>query len=500
MKKVILYLLVFIIPIFNNCSKEAEIGEKDYPFILTGEITDITGTSVVFNGEIISTGKDEIIEYGFLWDKTEPRIETANKAVVSNPAATGSFSLSINYNLIKDSVQIVRSYIKTNNLVVYGNQQRFTCNGGMPAEIYDFSPRKGYVNSTVVITGNYFTNRKEKVSVFFGDKKAVIDSCSNERLVVRVPDVDVDMEVSITVSVYNKATASDNKFRAFTYWKRISDFPGKVRYSTSSFSIDNMGYVGLGANSDGGYYRDFYRYNPQNDSWSRIADFPGAACAYAIGFSYNGKGYVGFGYSYQEYYRDLWAYDPTTDQWSKVAMNENIWTYEDACFVIENELFVVAQSGVHKLNLDNMEFTNLGYFTGNYRFFTTGFSLNGKGYMFAGQEPGNRYLKDLWEYNRNENSWEKISELKGSKYRDSPISFTLGNRMFMGMGGFSTAYNDIFEYEITNNAWYELERLPGKGRKHAASFTVNNKAYVGTGRSGYYDELTDFYEFDPFKE
>lgn len=500
MKKIVLYLSVIIIPLFNNCSKEAENGVKENPVIHTDEITDITDSSVVFNGEIISIGKDEIIEYGFLWDKIEPRIETANKAVMSNPATTGSFSLLVNYNLFKDSVQYVRTYLKTNNLVVYGNQIRFTCNCGMPAEIYDFSPRKGYVNTKVVITGNYFTDRKDKVSVYFGDIKVEIDSCSNERLVVRVPEIDEDMEVSITVSVYNKATVSDNKFRAFTYWKRISDFPGVRRYGTSSFSIDNMGYVGMGAHNDEGYLRDFYRYNPQSDSWERIADFPGPGRNYALGFSYNGKGYVGFGFSGPGYCNDLWEYDPSTDQWSSVAMNYNIWTDKDAYFVIGNELFIVAQSGVHKLDLDNMEFSNLGHFTGNYRFFTTGFSLNDKGYMFAGQEPDFKYLKDLWEYNRNENSWKMISELEGSKHRDSPISFTLGNRMFMGMGGFTTVYNDIFEYEITNNKWYELEKLPGKGRKHAAYFTINDKAYVATGFAGYYDELTDFYEFDPFKE
>lgn len=454
----------------------------------------------MFNGEIISTGNDEIIESGYLWNVDEPNIETANKAVISNHATIGTYSIRIDSNLFKDSVQLVRAYLKTNKLIVYGNQIKFTCNGGVPAIISKIEPLKGYVNSVVVISGDNFSYQKENVSVYFGDIEAEIDSCSDNRIVVRVPDFDVDSEVNIKVSVYNKATTSVNTFKALTYWKKIANFPGTERYGATSFSIDSDGYVGMGNQYYGDYYKDFYKYNSQNNSWKKIADFPGEARKYAIGFSYKGKGYVGFGYANHHYYNDIWEYDPNTDTWLKVIENKNIRTYEDAYFLIEEELFIVTQTGVYKLNLENMTFSNLGQFTGNYRFYTTGFSLNDKGYLFAGQQPGNTYMKDLWEYDSKANVWTKLSELAGSEFRDSPISFSLGERLFMGLGGFSDAYNDIFEYDIINNEWYKLENLPGEGRSHATSFTIEDKAYIGTGYDEYIYQFSDFYEFNPNKE
>jgi len=500
MRNLFLYLVFILFPLINSCDKEAVIGEKDYPYIITNAISDITDSSVVFNGEIISTGSSEIIEYGFLWDTDEPKVETANKVVINTNVNLGTFSIKIDYNLFKDSEQIVRSYLKTNNLVVYGNQIKFTCHGGVPAIISEIYPLKGYVNSQVVIIGDNFTNQKDNVSVFFEDIEAIIDSCSDNRIVVRVPDFDEDSEVNIKISVYNKTTILDNKFKVFTYWKKIANFPGTERFGPTSFSIDNMGYVGLGNQYYGDYYNDFYKYNPQSNSWNKIADFPGEARKYAIGFSYKGKGYVGFGYANNYYYHDLWEYDPNTDIWLKVTENENIITYEDAYFLIEEELFIVTQYGVYKLNLENMTFSDLGYFTGKYRFFTSGFSIDDKGYLFAGQQPGNKYMKDLWEYDSKENTWTELSELVGSEYRDSPVSFSLGERLFMGMGGFIDAYNDIFEYDIINRKWYKLENLPGEGRSHATSFTIGDKAYIGTGYDEYIYQFSDFYEFNPNKE
>lgn len=496
--KVNKWLLLSMFFMVNSCMKEAQIADKDYPFLITNQISEITGTSVVFNGEIVSTGNEEVIEYGFLWDSEFPVIETANKIAINTPADIGSFRAIIDYNLYKDSVQWVRTYLKTNNYIVYGNKIKFTSNGGIPAEITGISPMKGYVNSRVIIQGKNFGNQKDKVSVFFGDFEAKIDSLDDKMLIVSVPQISQDVAVPVKVSVYNKPTISVDKFEAFTYWKRISDFPGGQRFGATSFSIDDRGYVGLGAKSYDNF-SSFYTYDPQNNTWTRIADFPGGERRYAIGFSYKGKGYVGFGYADDHYFTDLWSYDPNTDVWTKVAENEYINTYGNAYFLIGEELFIV-RSGVYKLNLENLEFSYLDNFPGDYRFYSVGFSLNDKGYMFAGQKSGNGKLRDLWEYDSNQNTWDMLSELPGNEYRDAPIGFALSERLFMGMGRFSRAYNDIFEYDLFSNEWYKLENIPGGGRAHAVSFTIGDKAYIGTGRDMHLYTFSDFYEFDPNKK
>ena len=497
MKKATLFPVLLFLLIFQSCDKEAEVKEKDYPYLITTEISDLTNTSVVFNGKIISTGNEEIIEYGFLWDTYEPKIETANKIVMSNSANIGSYSAKTSSSLIKDSQQLVRAYLKTSSHLVYGNTIKFTSNGGASGEITDITPLRGYVNSKVIIEGNNFSYRKDEITVFFGDVKAEIDSCTDKKLIVRVPDIDEDAEVVIKVVVNNKTITANSKYTAFTYWKKIANFPGASRYGATSFSINNKGYVGLGKQYFSDCYSDFYEYSPQINGWKKIKDFPGGARRGAIGFSFNGKGYVGFGYTSNNEYHDLWEYDPSTDNWSKIIENENIRTYEDAYFLIEEELFILTQNSFYKLNLENMEFSDLGYF--DYRYMAAGFSSGSKGYMFAGKSY-TEYLKDLWEYNSSENSWKKLSELAGSQYRDAPIGFSLGERLFMGMGRNVNAYKDIFEYKTNTGEWFKLENLPGEGRAFATSFIINDKAYIGTGFDDYINQFSNFYGFNPTKE
>ncbi|MDD5507309.1 MAG: kelch repeat-containing protein [Bacteroidales bacterium] len=498
MKRLLTLSAILSLGLMAGCNKEGEISVKDYPYVITHEVTDITGTSVMFNAEIIGTGKEEISEYGFLWDIKEPTLESSHRAVIKKTIDIGSYHAEIDSNLYKGTDQFVRAYIKAVDLLVYGNIIKFSCNGGKMAVISEIKPLKGYVDSQVAITGKYFGYHKDAVKVYFGDLEAVIDSITDGKILVRVPDFDEDSEVSITLSVYNKQVTAEGMFGAFTYWKRIADLPGEERYGASSFSINGFGYVGLGSKSGGIYFNDFWRYDPLHNSWKKIADFPGEARRYAIGFSYNEKGYIGFGYANWVHFYDLWEYDPALDLWNKVTENKSISTYEDAYFLIGSDLYIVLRGGVYKLDLDMMEFSNLGFFTGNYRFYTVGFSSGDKGYIFAGQEPGNKILKDLWEYDSNTNLWQKLDELPGSAYRDSPVGFALGERIFMGMGYYGE-YNDLFEYDLENGKWMRLEDLPAKGRSHSTTILIDGKAFVGTGY-WYTTEFSDFYEFNPNKQ
>ena len=123
---------------------------------------------------------------------------------MSNSANIGSYSAKTSSSLIKDSQQLVRAYLKTSSHLVYGNTIKFTSNGGASGEITDITPLRGYVNSKVIIEGNNFSYRKDEITVFFGDVKAEIDSCTDKKLIVRVPDIDEDAEVVIKVVVNNK--------------------------------------------------------------------------------------------------------------------------------------------------------------------------------------------------------------------------------------------------------------------------------------------------------
>jgi len=83
------------------------------------------------------------------------------------------------------------------------------------------------------------------------------------------------------------------------------------------FSINSMGYVGLGKISYCGMvYDDLFEYSPDSNLWIPRANFVGQR-RYAIGFSIGNKGYAGAGTDETNWFKDFWEYNPTNNQWNQ---------------------------------------------------------------------------------------------------------------------------------------------------------------------------------------
>lgn len=97
-------------------------------------------------------------------------------------------------------------------------------------------------------------------------------------------------------------------------WTSKSDFIGSPRYGSVGFSINSKGYVGLG--SPVGYGspgpKDLYEYDPILDKWNMKANFGGNARTGASSFTIDDLAYVGLGIdpspSNSTTYNDFWEY------------------------------------------------------------------------------------------------------------------------------------------------------------------------------------------------
>src|ERR1035437_3066398 len=79
-------------------------------------------------------------------------------------------------------------------------------------------------------------------------------------------------------------------------WTQVANYPGGNRQELIAFSINHLGYVGTGADSNYISYRDFYQYDPIANLWTQIANYPDTVTTHgAVGFSIGLKGYVGCG-------------------------------------------------------------------------------------------------------------------------------------------------------------------------------------------------------------
>lgn len=196
-------------------------------------------------------------------------------------------------------------------------------------------------------------------------------------------------------------------------WTQKAFYPGTGKISAVGFSIGDFGYIGTGSSVStiGNETKQFWQYNPADNSWTQKADFAGIARDRAVGFSIDSKGYIGTGYDYNggnsTSLGDFWEYNPVTDLWTPKAT-------------------------VPELQRSN----------------GVGFSTTSRGYIGLG------YLDktDFWQYNPESDSWAQVTTFSGEG-RLFPTSFSIGNKGYVGMGysfgplGQLILYNDLWEYE-----------------------------------------------------
>lgn len=244
----------------------------------------------------------------------------------------------------------------------------------------------------------------------------------------------------------------------------ISDyFDGPARSEAVSFTINDTVFVGTGL-SDTKRFNDFWKYSLDKRYWTRIADFKGGVRSSAIGFAINGKGYVGTGYDGVNYLGDMWQYSPDSNGWA--ARNN---------------------------------------FGGTPRIDAVSFVINGAAYVATGYD--DNFLKDVWQYNAGSDTWTQKAGIAGSKRREASV-FTVGGKVYMVSGNNNgSALNDLQVYDPAADSWTTLRKLTNVSdesyddkytsiiRYNAATFVIDNKAYLTTGENGSMNSKTWEYDY-----
>ena len=245
------------------------------------------------------------------------------------------------------------------------------------------------------------------------------------------------------------------------FWQRIDSLPGVGRSAAVGFSIGQTGYVGLGFDGDD-ELRDFYRYSPSG-GWTRIADFGGSARRNAVAFGLNGKGYVGTGDDGNTL-KDFWEYDPETDTWTQIP--------------------------------------SIG---GSKREGAIAFAIGDFAYVGTGSDNGSLEF-DFWRFDPSllpDFPWVARDDLdEDDDYtivRESAVSFAMDGRGYVVSGLQGSVTPSVWEYHPADDRWEEKTALEGAARRDAVAFTAGGRGFVATGRSGssYFD---DIWEFAPDEE
>jgi len=238
-------------------------------------------------------------------------------------------------------------------------------------------------------------------------------------------------------------------------WSQVANYPEGKIYHATCFVIDNLAYVGTGRRENGSYSAKFHAYNSQTNTWTTKSDFIGPPRRGSVGFSLNNIGYVGTGQISGGFSSAFYKYEPTSDSWAQIA------------------------------SIPATERTS-----------AVGFSINNLGYVGTGETPFGP-INDFWEYSPLTEQWIQKANVS-NKSRQEAFGFSINSSGYIGTGLDSTGTNnlkDMWQYFPASNTWLQCQDFDGTARRYISGFTIGSRAYMGLGTNG--TNFNDFWMFDP---
>ncbi|PSL47583.1 Kelch motif protein [Chitinophaga niastensis] len=94
--------------------------------------------------------------------------------------------------------------------------------------------------------------------------------------------------------------------------------------------------------------------------------------------------------------------------------------------------------------------------------------------------------------------WNRLNPAQfGGVARSSAASFVIDNKAYIGTGYDGTnRLQDFWMFDVDKNQWTQKAPLTGAARNGAVGMAMAGKGYVGTGYDGL-NKLNDFYQYDP---
>jgi hypothetical protein len=357
-----------------------------------------------------------------------------------------------------------------------------------PPVIKSISTKAAKTGSTIFIYGDNFNETPEGNLVYFDGNKADVWNSSRNILEVEIPVGPYkNRSFRIEVVVAGQSIFSNEFITIMDTWLRKPDCPIPAHGSTS-FTIDNTGYVGLGSGNA------FYKFNPLSNNWTNAPSLPVQGRYKAAGFVIDNRAYVGLGTVNNVPQQDFYKFDPSTERWAKIKdfpqktnFAIGFATRGKGYLIIESEGMKFWEYDPEKnewSTLNNIPVEHPKYHI------ESGFLINDRIYVLYSDQYG--YSNQFWQYDLATNSWNRKGDLKSLPSYTSygTAGFTLNEK------GYLAGSLWLHRYNPSNDTWdININRVPDI-RKLPFSFVIQNKAYFGGGLE-YTNPNYSFWEYDP---
>jgi len=460
------FLIWFAILLFVAACKEKE---TILPVVNTFQPSQITSTSAVYSGEIVTTGNVSIFDYGFVWSTQEMPTTESSAKLFGRPGVVGKFEAQVD-NLDPATTYFIRTILTTSEGIQYGEQKKFTTSTISNPQLITHAPPE------IAITSAHFKGEiisMGNISIldhgFVWSKTELPTTESNSKLLGKPGSTGI-FETTIenlvpfteyfvrTVLITSSGIIYGNQEKFTTLKLNITTLEAHTITFSTAFLIGQLGdYGSLKINDYGFVWSTSPGVNLVNSIKISIAP-PGNS----VDFDFKITGLA----------------ESTTYYFNTYLLTESGVVYG-------TEKSFVTAKGPWKQIAD---------FPGTPRTNAIAFTINGKGYVGLGNGEGFIALKDLWEYDPSENKWTRKSDFKGEA-RSAAVAFSIEGKAYVGTGVYSNIYDDMWEYSPVTDEWVQKSNFPGGMVYYATAFSIGSFGYVGTGiRNG--TLLTEFWQYD----
>jgi hypothetical protein len=480
-------IIIFAALLFlSNCEKDAEVQPKDYPYVIT-YLPSVNIEGAEFSADITNIGNYPILKYGFVWSaESNPTIQD-NSILFNKNVNKGIYSCNVNSGLANGQTYSVRAYILTDKYEVYGNEKSFSSQGSLPPVINDFEPKFGPIGTKVVIEGKNFALSKTGNTVKFGDVEVIVDSVSENKLVVTIPQITKPEKVQITIETAGMSASSQDSFDLWFPWKKLGTFNVNI-YNAASFSHGAKGYV-IQSNSN-----SLLEYSPQTNTFTSHSSLPESSSSSPLAACSVTKAIVLLN-------NNVYEIDLNSFNWSLITNYTETRTDEVYLFYINNEIFIgsLIDETLFKYNANNNNWVSITasdlHDTYSYSYTT----YNNYGYVYFSYFGAGTSVSI---FDPSDNSWQYLTSFPFASDYGS-CQFNIENNLYAGFGktsdwGEGYANNQIWEYNLENNKWTRYNDCPQ--RMHVRlSLTISGKGYAFSSHGQWQYDLNDVWEFDPTK-
>lgn len=524
--------LLFLIQCTGN-----DVLERNYPTIETLQVTSVSENGVQFNATISNVNQYDIIEYGFVWSTSSfPDVNISDKKIISSNMSSGDFSANITTTLVNGRKYYVRSFVKTNSYLVYGNQKEFQSFGSGSALILSVEPNTGVWGDTIQIKGKNFSFVAANNKVTFKDKIASVIKSSDSIIKAVVPEGVNSKEVTVGLEIANRETYAATKFvikspTITSITPLTATFGDEITITGDNFGIKpeyNKVYFGNILTTIISSDKNTIKVTVPNDL--ELSTTPIKVQTHAIDVTHSTSfklkspilSFINLGVRTDsitiikgKYFHPIKEKNIITFEGNQAEVVE---VFKDSVKIkipigpfprrkakVKIQLLDDIVEYSNDINILNkwVQISNSLPFRFSYTYSSNSVTANNKAYIIS---PVKEYDYSqsyqelfLWEFDDTTLTWSKNIlpfSTDSFHYYDYALSSN-GQNLYLYI---PNSNNNFWEYNTTSKNWSKKENFIGVKRNRVTTFSVNNEIYIGLG----YDKVNyvetyykDLYKYNP---